>query len=69
VAAARYLPVVVQYNTDLSPAWNLATHGVNGVTITTETDFYGSGIDKVETRIPRSLASEGRLFLRMRAEE
>jgi hypothetical protein len=69
VAAARYLPVIVQYNSDLSPAWNTAQAGLNGVTIANEADFYGNGIDKVETRIPRTLAVEGRLFLRLRAEE
>lgn len=69
VAAARYLPVIVQYNSDLSPAWNTAQAGVNGVTIANEADFYGNGIDKVETRIPRSLAIEGRLFMRLSAEE
>jgi len=69
VAAARYLPVVVQYNSDLSPVWNNAQAGVNGVTVTNEVDFYGNGIDKVETRITRTLAVEGRLFLRLWAEE
>ena len=69
VAAARYLPVIVQYNSDLSPAWNTAQAGLNGVTIANEADFYRNGIDKVETRIPRTLAVEGRLFLRLRAEE
>jgi hypothetical protein len=68
-AAARYLPAVVQYDTDLKGQWTNATDGIHGVTIEILPDFFGAGIDKVETRIPRTLAPDGRMFLRLWAEE
>jgi fibronectin-binding autotransporter adhesin len=67
--ASRYLPTVVQYNSDLGPAWNNAQQGLNGVIVTVSENFHGTGIDKVETRIPRALASDGRIFLRLHSQE
>jgi len=67
--ASRYLPIVVQYNSDLGPVWNNAQQAVNGVIITVSENFHGAGIDKVETKIPRALASDGRIFLRLHTQE
>ena len=66
---SRYLPTVVQYNSDLASAWNNAQQGVNGAVITVDENFYGAGIDKVETKIPRILAVDGRIFVRLYSEE
>jgi len=68
-AAASCLPAVVQYDTDLKGPWSNATAGIDGVTIAIEPDFFGNGVDKVETWIPRTLAADGRMFLRLWAEE
>jgi hypothetical protein len=38
---------------------------VDGVTITPETDGFGSGIDKVTVAIPRTLALDNKLFVRL----
>jgi hypothetical protein len=66
---SRYLPTVVQYNSDLAPTWNNSQQGVNGVIITVTENFYGTGIDKVETKIPRIVAADGRIFVRLYSEE
>lgn len=55
----------VQYSSDLN-AWTDAAHGTNGVTVVVTDDFYGTGIDKVETTLPLSLAGQGKLFSRLR---
>lgn len=69
VAAARYLPAIVQYNGNLTNPWSNSTAGIDGVTIEIHPDFFGNGIDKVETRIPRALAIGGRMFVRLWSEE
>lgn len=66
---SRYLPTVVQYNSELAPTWNNSQQGVNGVIITMTENFYGTGIDKIETKIPRSVAADGRIFVRLYSEE
>jgi hypothetical protein len=55
----------VQYSSDLT-AWTDAANGTNGVAVVVTDDFYGTGIDKVETTLPISLAGEGKLFARLR---
>ncbi|MCU0795628.1 MAG: autotransporter-associated beta strand repeat-containing protein [Akkermansiaceae bacterium] len=55
----------VQYGSDLS-GWTTAQDGVNGVTVVVTDDFHGAGIDRVEVRIPKTLAVNDRLFARLR---
>lgn len=55
---------VVQYSTDLI-TWTTALNGVNGVSITTQLDQFGSGVSGVTVAIPRSLAVGGKLFTRL----
>ena len=54
----------VYYSTDLV-SWTKAVNGVNGIVISEQDDFYGSGVDKVSARLPYALAPEGRLFVRL----
>ena len=68
-AAARYLETVIQYDTDLTGPWSDATDGIGGVTIDIQPDFFGNGIDRVETRIPLSLAPDDRMFVRLKSRE
>ena len=56
--------IVAQYSSNLS-GWTPAQTGVDGVTITPETDGFGSGIDKVTVAIPRTLALDNKLFVRL----
>ncbi len=56
--------IVAQYSSDLS-GWTPAQNGVDGVTITPETGGFGSGIDKVTVAIPRTLALNNKLFVRL----
>lgn len=60
------ISAVVQYGSDLS-GWTTAAHGVNGVTITVTNDGFGTGVDKVDVSIPRSLAIGSKLFARLNA--
>jgi hypothetical protein len=55
----------VQYSSDLN-TWTDSANGTNGVTVVVTDDFYGAGIDKVETTLPISLAGQGKLFARLR---
>ena len=55
----------VEYATDLE-AWTIAAGGTDGVSITVDDDFYEPGIDRVEVRLPDSLATAGSLFVRLR---
>lgn len=63
--AAAALSRHVQYSSDLN-AWTDSANGTNGVTVVVTDDFYGTGIDKVETTLPISLAAQGKLFARLR---
>jgi hypothetical protein len=42
---------------------------VNGVTINETENSFGTGIDRVEVRIPSSQAAAGRLFARLAVSE
>lgn len=56
----------VEYGTDLASAsWTKAIHGTDGVIITTTTNGFSPGVHRVEVRIPKSLAPDGRLFARI----
>ena len=57
----------VEYGSNLT-GWTTAIDGVNGVSIVTVPDGFGSGIDSVTVSIPRVLAANGRLFARLAVE-
>ena len=54
----------VEYGSDLV-GWTAAQDGTSGVAVVTSTDYYAPGIDRVVTKIPLSLASSQRLFVRL----
>lgn len=68
-ADASYLLPVVEFDADLVPAWTTAQHGVDGVTITVTENGFAPGIHRVETRIPTSHGTSGRLFGRIKVTE
>ena len=53
-----------EYSTDLFD-WILAEDGDEGVSIVVTDDFYGVGIDRVVVTLPKSLATEDKLFARL----
>lgn len=55
----------VQYGSVIT-GWTTAQHNVGGVTITTENDGFGTGVDRVTVAIPRGTGS--RLFARLRVD-
>lgn len=55
---------VVEYGSDLV-GWTTASDGDDGVSITVSPDEFGPGVDRVSVAIPRPLASDGRLFVRL----
>lgn len=62
--------VDVEYGSDLS-GWTEAVHsgdGPNDITITSNADGYGAGIDHVSVAIPRAHAMGGSLFMRLRVQ-
>ncbi|MEI6674866.1 MAG: autotransporter-associated beta strand repeat-containing protein [Verrucomicrobiota bacterium] len=59
------IAITAEYGSDLT-TWTPARPGVNGVTITTTTDGFGAGIDKVEVSIPRALATGAQLFVHLK---
>ncbi|MCU0794791.1 MAG: autotransporter-associated beta strand repeat-containing protein [Akkermansiaceae bacterium] len=56
-----------EFDTDLLATWTTATDPGNA-TITVTPDHYAAGIDRVEVRLPQTLASGGRLFARLAAD-
>lgn len=58
------ITVNVQYGSDLT-GWTTAVHGVSSVSITVTNDGFGTGVDKVDVSIPRSLAVGSKLFARL----
>ena len=50
---------------DLMGVWTLAVHGVAGVTIVETPNGYGADIDRVDVRLPASVASGGKVFARL----
>ena len=65
--SAGYSPFV-EYNSDLSAAWTEAQAGVDGVIIDEVNDGFGTGIDQVTVRIPRTLATGAKVFARLAVE-
>jgi autotransporter-associated beta strand protein len=57
--------ITVEYGSNLS-GWSPATNDGTDTIITTTDDFYGAGIDKVEVKINKSLAQNGKLFSRLK---
>jgi autotransporter-associated beta strand protein len=57
--------ITPEYGSSLT-GWAQALDGVLGVTITVTNDGFGSGIDKVEVSIPQSLATDAKLFARLK---
>jgi len=64
-AISAYLASGIEYSSTLAPGWTRAEHGVNGVTITVTPDGFGEGIDRIEVRLPTTLAPAGKLFARL----
>ncbi len=62
-ASAAFDPFV-EYSSTLD-GWAQAQHGVDGVEIGTEDDFFGEGIDRVTVRMPVTLAPGSKLFARL----
>jgi len=62
--SAGYNPFA-EYGSDLA-GWTQAQNGVGGVIITTNDEFFGTGVDRVTVQIPRALAAPGsRFFARL----
>ncbi len=55
----------VQYSLTLDGTWTDAETGVNGVTVEEINNGFGTGIDSVTVKVPRSLAVDGKIFLRL----
>lgn len=58
--------IATQYGSTLT-GWTTAQHGTDGVTITVTDDGFGTGVDKVDVSIPKSLATGSKLFARLTA--
>ena len=59
--------IVVEYGSDLV-GWTPAVDAVDGVSVVTETDGFGAGVDKVTVSLPQALASDGKLFARLNVQ-
>ncbi len=57
--------IVAEYSLDLS-GWTTAEDGVDGVTIAVTNDFYGVGIDRVVVSLPDTLATDDKIFARLK---
>lgn len=55
----------VEYGGNLV-GWTTAVHDNDNIKITSDNDFYGTGIDRVQVRIKRSLATDNKLFSRLK---
>jgi hypothetical protein len=58
--------IAVEYGSDME-GWTPAQDGIDGVTITEEIDGFGQDIDRITVAIPRTLATGGKLFVRLTA--
>jgi hypothetical protein len=57
--------ITVEYGTNLSN-WTTASHDGTNIVISATDDFYGTGVDRVQVKIARSLATNGKLFTRLK---
>lgn len=61
--------IFVEYSSSLNPdSWITAEDGIDAISISSEDDFFGAGIDRVTVSIPRTLAPNAKLFARLVAE-
>jgi fibronectin-binding autotransporter adhesin len=65
-ASAAYDPYI-QYGSTLA-SWTEAQAGVSGVIINEDNDFFGTGIDRVTVKVPKTLAVGGKLFAQLRVD-
>jgi autotransporter-associated beta strand protein len=56
--------IIAEYGSDLA-GWTPATHGLDGVTVVTTEDHFGTGIDRIEVTIPKGLATGTKTFARL----
>lgn len=56
--------IAVQYGSTLG-SWTTAVHDGTNIIITPTNDTYGTGVDKVEVKIKKTLANDGKLFSRI----
>jgi hypothetical protein len=64
-AASASLNPGVQYTLNQFTTWTPAVNGSAGVTIATEPNGFGSGIDRVTVRIPWTPATSPSIFTRL----
>ncbi len=57
--------ILVEYGSDLA-GWTTATDSGDTVIITEDDDFFGSGIDRVQVKIKKTLAIDDRMFSRLK---
>ncbi|MBK1834569.1 beta strand repeat-containing protein [Roseibacillus ishigakijimensis] len=58
--------IAVAYSPSLQPdSWVVAEDGSEGVTVVTEEDFHGPGVDRVLVTLPPTLATGNKLFVRL----
>lgn len=62
-ASASFNPYV-EYGSTLT-GWTSAVNGVNGIIITVDDEHFGAGIDRVTVRVPKALATNDKLFVRL----
>lgn len=61
--------IFIEYSSSLDPdSWITAEDGVEGISTSSDDDFFGVGIDRVTISIPRTLAPNAKLFARLVAE-
>ena len=64
--AARTIQPDVEFASDLEN-WITAVDGQQGVSVSSDDDFYEPGVDRIEVRLPAELAPEGHVYLRLKA--
>lgn len=64
--STSYLDTFAEYGSDLN-GWTRARHGTGGVVITQRANAATAGVDLIDVRIPLSLATGHRLFVRLAA--
>ncbi|MFN0128987.1 MAG: hypothetical protein ACKV19_20125 [Verrucomicrobiales bacterium] len=68
VAAAADFAIAVQSTTTPFSGWTPAVNGTGGVTVVTEPDGFGSGVDRITVRIPWTPAVSPSIFTRLAVE-
>jgi len=65
VDAAAELNPGAQFTTNQFGAWTPAVDGTAGVTVTSENDAFGAGVDRVTVRLPWTPAAGASIFVRL----